>query len=108
MAVKLKFIISLALLSFLVLSGTANSEDQNISVIKPIIFEVIGQNVVLVNGVNTTLKGSWQEAMNHISPNKNNHYKIINKSSLLKQTSLIKEYMATVKKTTGIEITYIE
>jgi hypothetical protein len=43
----------------LALSGTANSEDENSSVIKPIIFEVIGQNVVLVNGINTTLKGSW-------------------------------------------------
>jgi hypothetical protein len=46
--------------------------------------------------------------MNHVSPDKNNYYKIDNKNIYIQQTSDIKEYMATVTKTSGVDVEFVK
>jgi hypothetical protein len=104
----MKALIKVVVLSVAVISISANSKDNNKIDSAPIIFQIIGDNSVIVNGVETTIKGSWQEAMNHVSPDKNNYYKIDNKNIYIQQTSDIKEYMATVTKTSGVDVEFVK
>jgi hypothetical protein len=87
---------------------SANSKDEHIKDVSPIIFEIIGDDSVIVNGVQTTIKGSWEEAMKHINPYVNNYYKIANKSDYLKQTLDIKDYMAIVAKTSDVKVVFVK
>jgi hypothetical protein len=103
----MKSLIKVVFLSLVVISMSAHSKDKNIKDISPIIFKIVGNDSVIVNGVQTTIKGSWGEAMKHINPSKNNYYKITNKSDYLKQASDIKEYMATVAKTSDVKVKYV-
>lgn len=104
----MKSLIKIAALSFFIISGFANSKDDNTNVVSPIIFEIISKDSVTVNGVKTTLKGSWQEAMKHINPDINNYYKITNKSNLLEPASSINEYMDIVAKVSGVKVELVK
>jgi hypothetical protein len=104
----MKSLIKVVFISLVVMSMSANSKGEAATDVNPITFKIVGNDSVIVNGIETTIKGSWSEAMKHINPHKNNYYKIANKNNYLKQASDIKEYMATVAKTSDVKVVFVK
>jgi hypothetical protein len=104
----MKSLIKLIFIPLAVMSMSALSSNEEVKDVSPIIFKIAGDDMVIVNGVKTTIKGSWREAMKYINPNENNPYKITNNTNYLKQASAIEEYMAIVAKTSGVKVQQIQ
>lgn len=71
---------------------------------EPIIFQIIDEKYVEVNGEKVTIKKSWMEANKYIDPYKVNVYKVEGASDYPSQTDLIIRNMSIVAKTAGVEI----
>ncbi len=89
-------------------SLSAYSHNEQLNDINPIIFNIVGNDAVVVNGVKTSIRGSWSEAVYHINPDENNYYKITNVNNFSKQASDIQEYMTTVAKISGIKVELVK
>lgn len=92
----------------MVMSVSANSKDDKATDENIIVFDILDESSVSINGVNTKLKRSWQEAMDHIIPDRNNYYQIINKNKYSTQASSIKKNMDIVAKISGVKIKLIK
>ncbi|MEW6993432.1 hypothetical protein AADZ84_04070 [Colwelliaceae bacterium MEBiC 14330] len=103
----MRSLIKLIFIPIALISMSVHSKTDLVVEKSPIIFQLVGNDSVIVNGVKTTIKGSWREAMKYINPHENNTYKITNINDYLKQASDIEEYMAIVAKTSGVKVQLI-
>lgn len=71
---------------------------------EPIVFEIVSEDVVEVNGVKASVKKSWVEANKYIDPDEINLYKIKNASEYAQQADVIVRNMNIVAEGAGVEI----
>lgn len=71
---------------------------------EPIVFEIVSEDIVEVNGVKASVKKSWVEANKYINPDKINFYEIKNSSEYAQQADVIIRNMNIVAEGAGVEI----
>ncbi|WP_370981078.1 hypothetical protein [Agaribacterium sp. ZY112] len=73
-----------------------------------ILFKIIDENHVEVNGENTKAGKSWVEANKYIDPYKINTYRIINAQDYPDNAKVIVRSMAIVANTAGVDVEQVK
>ena len=93
---------------FLTLSAlfaqSLNAAPYKDGLIEPIVFEVVGEDKVMVNGTAVSIKESWQVANEYIEGHTTNIYRVENGEKFPEQAARITANMKRVANITGVKI----
>lgn len=100
----MKNILSILLSLSLLIAQSLSAAPYKVGVIEPIIFEIVGEDKVMVNGTAVSIKESWQVANEYIEGHTTNIYRVENGEKFPEQAARITANMKRVANITGVKI----